>query len=1021
MRRCLSLPLVGLVLLACTGLALGQDREPPAPKSDAAGKPLLVLDVRGHTAPVRKVLFTHDDKQVITISQDKTIRFWDVQTGRSLRVLRPPAGDGEAGALFAGAISPDGKTLAVAGWGTQNAGKREVGVRLINLADDSLRTFAGHTGPITVLAFSPDGKRLASGSDDRTVRIWNVATGECVSTCKGHGGGRGPEGKGTDSEGPPERGGRIEGPLGPGPAARSVAINDLAFSPNGDRLVTVSGDRSGRIWSVETGKEEALFNERGIVMEHVAWAPDGHLVLTDRFISAGGGPKVVCQWGRDGTPFRRRPMINGDPPINSLIGFPTGGTGREVAYHWVAKDKSGFGVSFLDLKSANARQALVVRDAGAPLTLCTAFSSDGKLGATSGGDDHQTYLWKTEDGTIVARLAGRARPAFRVGWGKSDKSTVAWGVGRSPDEPRPPLSRTFDFSELGLGPVTAPDSFEGTVHKVPPASIGHQRNSNYVLTVHYLKGGKTFAFIHVPFNNNDSYTLLPGRKNKVLVASGASLVLFDVQSAIRSKKQPIFKPGSEESRLFVPHAGTIWAIAPSPDGRSVASVSADQTLRITKVEDGKPLLTLFVLGNEWIAWAPEGYYAASPGGERLMGWLVNNGPDRLGSFYPASQFRASLYRPDVIKRLLTEGSVAKTLAAADKELGREKSVVVEVDEVLPPLVTLTAPKLAGPKTASPTIELTAQAQGRGTHPVLSMQLLLNGRPYEGGLRKVTARPGETVTQSWKIELPPGEHTLRVLARSDASMGLSNDVDVKFSVPPPKPKLFVLAIGINDYPRGVPPLRCAVNDATELEKTFRGRSSELFAIESRVLTDARATKKGILDEGLVWLKSNMTSHDVAVIFYAGHGERDAKGNFFLLPQDVDSTNLAATGISGETLKQHLAGVRGKVLLLLDACHSGAIGRELLDLARNLADEDCGVVVMCAALGKEKAGEADGHGFFCRATIEALEGKGQKNARDGCVYQHHLEQYVNDRVEELSKREQHPTTAKPILPPFPLAKP
>jgi hypothetical protein len=78
-------------------------------------------------------------------------------------------------------------------------------------------------------------------------------------------------------------------------------------------------------------------------------------------------------------------------------------------------------------------------------------------------------------------------------------------------------------------------------------------------------------------------------------------------------------------------------------------------------------------------------------------------------------------------------------------------------------------------------------------------------------------------------------------------------------------------------------------------------------------------------------------------------------------------------------------------------------------------------MCAALGGEKAGEADGHGFFCKALIEALEGKAGKNPRDGCVYLHHLEHYVIDRVGELSKDEQHPTTAKPAIRPFALARP
>ena len=87
----------------------------------------------------------------------------------------------------------------------------------------------------------------------------------------------------------------------------------------------------------------------------------------------------------------------------------------------------------------------------------------------------------------------------------------------------------------------------------------------------------------------------------------------------------------------------------------------------------------------------------------------------------------------------------------------------------------------------------------------------------------------------------------------------------------------------------------------------------------------------------------------MIFYAGHGEQEGK-SFYLLPQDVDVARLAATGISGEVLKQHLGEMPGKILLLLDACHSGAIGKVVNEMARDLADEDCGVVVMLRRPGQ-----------------------------------------------------------------------
>ena len=76
-----------------------------------------MLDAGGHTARVRKVLFTPDGRELITVSDDKTIRVWDVASGEPLRVLRPPIGRGQEGMLYAAALSPDGRTLAVGGYG----------------------------------------------------------------------------------------------------------------------------------------------------------------------------------------------------------------------------------------------------------------------------------------------------------------------------------------------------------------------------------------------------------------------------------------------------------------------------------------------------------------------------------------------------------------------------------------------------------------------------------------------------------------------------------------------------------------------------------------------------------------------------------------------------------------------------------------------------------------------------------------------------------------------------------------
>jgi WD40 repeat protein len=977
MRRAITFGILG-TLLAFTGAGPGSPGDEPrdtrpgqgtaadTPASEAAPalKPVLVLDTGGHTGVIRRVLITPDGKQVLSVSVDKTVRIWDAATGQLVRVLRPPIGKGPAGELRAGALSPDGAILAVAGWGVLDGTQRRSDIYLIGLADGKVRLLRGHGLAIDIVAFSPDGKLLASGGFENSVRVWDVAAGTCPQELKGH----------------------------------ESTVTALAFSPDSTRLASGSWDQTVRLWTVKTGTQDAVLKGHPHTVMAVAWRRDGKAVY-----SGGFNDPHVHVWD----------VASGkDSPINA--GIKNGGIldlavadDRDVLFTWRwrrQRQHFTFGVSHLDPVTGEHRRGWLQQEGSSGTLLSTALSPDGRWAATSAGEDLHTYLWKTADGSVVQRLGGPGQPVFSVGW-SADGAAIAWGVPRFNGDHKPPLKTALDLRELTLRTKFDRDAFRGRQKTLGGLTVSEASNSRLLIK----EGDKLLTPLDLQLIYR-SYTLLGGDRLAVGV----------------KRTVQIFEARTGQLLLHLdPHGGPVPCLAPSPDGRYLLAGSEDQTVSVYVPDRAAPLLSVFAVGADWIAWTPEGYYAASPGGEKLMGWHVNHGLDALGSFHPASHFRASLYRPDVIRRLLTEGSLEKALAAADQARGGTRSAATEVADVLPPEVTLQAPGLKGAKVSEPALKLVARAQGKGKHPVTAMQLLLDGRPYEGsgGLRKVTAEPGQAQEEEWTVQLTPGSHTLRVLARSAASMGLSNDLEVTYDAPVPRPSLFVLAIGINQYQaRDLQPLRFAVNDAAGLEQTFQERSRPLFdRIQARVLPEAEATRDGVL-RGLKWLQeADMKANDLAVVFYAGHGGKDEKGNFYLMPRDADKGRLAETAVSADELKRHLAALRGRVLLLLDACHSGAIGPVINDLARDLADEDTGVVVMCASLGSEEAGEADGHGYFCKALIDGLAGKAAKNPRDGCVYLHHLEQYVIDTVQQLSEDRQHPTTAKPAIRPLPLSQP
>src|SRR5262249_14848799 len=130
--------------------------------------------------------FTPDGNQVITVSADKTVRVWDAADGEPYRTFRLPIGPGDEGALYAAALSPDGKWLAVSG---MPLGRGALGMLIHVLALDTGKVGAvlkGHTEPVIGLAWSPDGRRLASTSLDNTARIYDVGSGQTEHVLQGH-------------------------------------------------------------------------------------------------------------------------------------------------------------------------------------------------------------------------------------------------------------------------------------------------------------------------------------------------------------------------------------------------------------------------------------------------------------------------------------------------------------------------------------------------------------------------------------------------------------------------------------------------------------------------------------------------------------------------------------------------------------------------------------------------------------------------------------------------------------------
>ncbi|MEW6621516.1 MAG: hypothetical protein AB1422_19645, partial [bacterium] len=170
--------LIGAMAMSCPAPSLAA---PSLPDS-----PIIEIDTGGHKAKINDIFFTNDGKYLVSASDDKTVRVWDIHTGKTVRIIRGQIGQGHEGKIYAAALSPDNRWLSMGGWFTGMPEERDA-IRLIDFSTGKVKQLLkGHSNVILGLAFSFDSRLLISSSADTTARIWEIKTGQCLHTLKGH-------------------------------------------------------------------------------------------------------------------------------------------------------------------------------------------------------------------------------------------------------------------------------------------------------------------------------------------------------------------------------------------------------------------------------------------------------------------------------------------------------------------------------------------------------------------------------------------------------------------------------------------------------------------------------------------------------------------------------------------------------------------------------------------------------------------------------------------------------------------
>lgn len=311
-----------------------------------------IRTLRGHSSWVRTVAFNPDGQTLASGSLSDGIKIWQIKTSREVRTIRE-----HESWVHSIAFSPDGKILAsdsgglhtikILNWQTgqelRTIGALSLGQSNLAQTVAIFSTFVvGHSNEIQSIVFSPDGKILASGSADNTIKIWDVKKGKEIRTITGH----------------------------------SAGVESVAFDPDGKILASGSHDKTTKIWEWRTGEELCTLRGHGDSVKAVAFSPDGQTLATCSRDS------TIGIW--DVKTSREIHTLTG----HSVVVF-------SVAFHPDGKTlASGSGDKTIKLWDVKTGKELCILKGHSKSVYSVAFSPDGQTLA-SGSEDETIMLWGT--------------------------------------------------------------------------------------------------------------------------------------------------------------------------------------------------------------------------------------------------------------------------------------------------------------------------------------------------------------------------------------------------------------------------------------------------------------------------------------------------------------------------------------------------------------------------------------------------------------------------------------------------